>query len=154
MSQQRNNVVATLCICWAHAAVSKRTVKWLANSIDSDQMLYSLLHLHCLLRSVCPNTSDKYGIYMSTFHLFSPNIFLYKSDITYPKEKHLVQCDLDFHCLLKTTDLFWRPWTEWVGWPVVLLFTYSRRAFFSRYSLSDNTISYTANFKIHLTITP
>ena len=37
---------------------------WVANSVDSDEMLHSAashLSLYCLLRPACPNTYDKYG---------------------------------------------------------------------------------------------
>ena len=41
-----------------------KTAEWVENSVDPDQMPHSVasdLGLHCLLRSVCPTTKDKYG---------------------------------------------------------------------------------------------
>ena len=37
-------------------------ISWVTNSIDLDQkhVLWSNLSIHCLLRLVCPNNSDKY----------------------------------------------------------------------------------------------
>ena len=63
---------------------------WVANSVDFDEMPHSVasqLGLHYLLSPVCPNTYDKYGIFLS-FHIHKKGLLCVSKIITYVVGTH------------------------------------------------------------------